>query len=716
MKDELPARRITRHQKSAANAGKSSPVSVKSKKATSPKAVKVRSLKPAVDKSKSPQNSRSPKNSKSPKRTSPRKTIARNLRSVHTLETMTPRRETRRAARLAQRSAAAKTINEEPKETSRSSSILQTLKQDVEEQQKSSRANSSEKIHIAPVQYKPPTKDELMLFGEPEENPLMKSKKAEAQTEIVATKNLVDIPQQQFFTDDEDDQDMNDQLQKEKEYMQKTEFIQEEKLNDMGKLFGMSEEEVQAIAEKQKTQIQKMKEESVLFGDGNVEEFQKNEPFAPVAQVAEVQNEHIMQPEAAKKEDFEMQNVEEKEKSFEIEVAEAPAEPELTPAELEYQKKQEELNRQIEDIKRQIKIQQEEQEAYEKDAQAKAKTEAQRPAEVIQVHQPAPENQEMESEEVHEIQVIKKPKGENIKLPEKYELLLKFVHEIDQAINMLQIRSNSSTFSNIKQMIETQTNRQFNMTHFQQILSLSPSLFLHKWEMKHSKLELIIQAPANIDQLAQGLETIASEQPYFGKISEKSINLREKAVKSLLVQKCICELEKSSQLVSTDSAISMSLITNEQVSDIALAELKEQPRQVKKTSMNDFISTHDKQQIYVQALEEAKRDEVITKMPQPIESDGTSSDDELDDSSEEAAKRANKFGVSTGISPATVQAIQFKQKAENEMKTKTADLLVQQDTQKNIETLMKISEQIKSFFQMEMGSKKFLNKLIDSMM
>jgi len=121
--------------------------------------------------------------------------------------------------------------------------------------------------------------------------------------------------------------------------MQKTEFIQEEKLNDMGKLFGMSEEEVQAIAEKQKTQIQKMKEESVLFGDGNVEEFQKNEPFAPVAQVAEVQNEHIMQPEAAKKEDFEMQNVEEKEKSFEIEVAEAPAEPELTPAELEYQKK-----------------------------------------------------------------------------------------------------------------------------------------------------------------------------------------------------------------------------------------------------------------------------------------------------------------------------------------------------------------------------------------
>ena len=68
-------------------------------------------------------------------------------------------------------------------------------------------------------------------------------------------------------------------------------------------------------------------------------------------------------------------------------------------------------------------------------------------------------------------------------------------------------------------------------------------------------------------------------------------------MKAILVQKCVSELEKSSQLVSTDSAISMSLINNDQVSDIALAELKEQPRQVKKTSMNDFIQTHDKQQV-----------------------------------------------------------------------------------------------------------------------
>ena len=239
---------------------------------------------------------------------------------------MTPRRETRRAARLAQRTAQVKSIDE-PKEAPKTSKILETLKNDVEVVQKSSRASSAEKVPVAPVVYKPPTKDELLLFGEPEENPLMNTKKCEAQTEIVATKTLCEVPQQQVFTDDEDDQDMNAQLQKEKEYLQKPEFIREEKLSDMGKLFGMSEQEVQAIADKQKTMQQKMKEESVLFGDGNVQEFEK-----------EVQNDHIMQPEQ-KKDDVEMQPEAEKEKSFEIEVAEVPAEPELTPAELEYQKK-----------------------------------------------------------------------------------------------------------------------------------------------------------------------------------------------------------------------------------------------------------------------------------------------------------------------------------------------------------------------------------------
>lgn len=121
-----------------------------------------------------------------------------------------------------------------------------------------------------------------------------------------------------------------------------------------------------------------------------------------------------MEPKA--KNDFEMLPVE-KEKSFEIEVSEVPAEPELTPAEIEYQKKQEELNRQIEEIKRQIKIQQEEKENYEREAQAK--------------------REQAEIQIVLQVEMAPSLQPSNVKLPEKYELLAQFANQIDQALNML---------------------------------------------------------------------------------------------------------------------------------------------------------------------------------------------------------------------------------------------------------------------------------------
>lgn len=207
--------------------------------------------------------------------------------------------------------------------------------------------------------------------------------------------------------------------------------------------------------------------------------------------------------------------------------------------------------------------------------------------------------------------------------------------------------------------------------------------------MKQGKLELVIQVPA----------TAESQEALVGQMQGDVISQRDKAVRAMLQKRCIDEAQKEG------------VITNEEVTDIPQTELKEQPRQMARTSMADFIQTHDKQKVYKQALE---REEATTKVPAPMQSDGTSS--EHSDSSEEAARRANKFGVKTGISQATVQAIQFKQKAENEQKQKTSDLLEQQDSQKNVETLLKISEQIKSIFQFELSTKKFLGKVLETMM
>ena len=49
------------------------------------------------------------------------------------------------------------------------------------------------------------------------------------------------------------------------------EIIPEEKFKDMSQLFGMPESEVMEIAEKQRQQIQKIKDENKLFGESSDE-------------------------------------------------------------------------------------------------------------------------------------------------------------------------------------------------------------------------------------------------------------------------------------------------------------------------------------------------------------------------------------------------------------------------------------------------------------
>ena len=67
----------------------------------------------------------------------------------------------------------------------------------------------------------------------------------------------------------------------------------------------------------------------------------------------------------------------------------------------------------------------------------------------------------------------------------------------------------------------------------------------------------------------------------------------------------------------------------------------------------------------------------------------SNNDSELD-SSEEALNRSKNFNVATGVSPQTINAIQLKQKIENEAKDNQEIFLKKQETQKKIEELFKI--------------------------
>jgi hypothetical protein len=63
------------------------------------------------------------------------------------------------------------------------SNVVQIQKKDIAEDKESEKSNEKSSRSNSPkesAQWVPPTKDEIMLFGECEENPLMKAKKAEA--------------------------------------------------------------------------------------------------------------------------------------------------------------------------------------------------------------------------------------------------------------------------------------------------------------------------------------------------------------------------------------------------------------------------------------------------------------------------------------------------------------------------------------------------------
>ena len=58
-------------------------------------------------------------------------------------------------------------------------------------------------------------------------------------------------------------------------------------------------------------------------------------------------------------------------------------------------------------------------------------------------------------------------------------------------------------------MIAESYKRSFKERHFQYFLTVAPGLFLHKWEMKKGRLQLMVEIPAdaadqmNHEELAQ---------------------------------------------------------------------------------------------------------------------------------------------------------------------------------------------------------------------
>lgn len=118
------------------------------------------------------------------------------------------------------------------------------------------------------------------------------------------------------------------------------------------------------------------------------------------------------------------------------------------------------------------------------------------------------EDQEM-SEQISEVKVYHRQIPLELELPMNQEILLVNQKCLDTAINMAISRQQTATFSTLKPFVEGQSQRTFQMKHIQQILSVVPWMYNHKWEMRQGKPDLVLSFPENIEQLVNREISIA---------------------------------------------------------------------------------------------------------------------------------------------------------------------------------------------------------------
>jgi len=134
----------------------------------------------------------------------------------------------------------------------------------------------------------------------------------------------------------------------------------------------------------------------------------------------------------------------------------------------------------------------------------------------------------------------------------------------------------------------------------------------------------------------------------------------------------------------------------ELIQPIELAQFKEQPKeQASRVSVNDFITKHDTKQEFDKVAKTAQEQDMAMKEAAKANYVPISSDSDRD-SSEEDRARGQSFNVKHGISDATLNAIQYKQGVQKELRQKSQDTIEVETKQKKIDLLVKVAEMVRS--------------------
>jgi hypothetical protein len=100
-------------------------------------------------------------------------------------------------------------------------------------------------------------------------------------------------------------------------------------------------------------------------------------------------------------------------------------------------------------------------------------------------------------------------------LPSHFRNMYNLFCSLDNYISLLKHRRQmvwKVTHSEISKMIEHSLARNFKLSHFQQILTVCPNFFIHKWELRQGKAELLIEIPANVKRILEDMPDSEEEE------------------------------------------------------------------------------------------------------------------------------------------------------------------------------------------------------------
>lgn len=186
-------------------------------------------------------------------------------------------------------------------------------------------------------------------------------------------------------------------------------------------------------------------------------------------------------------------------------------------------------------------------------------------------------------------------------LPSHLRHLFNLFQQLETNLNLLKARKGrwQCKLSELSKMIEGSFHKSFRESHFRQILTVCNWFYIHRWETKGGKIELMIDIPANIKSmllLEPNGEQEEDEEAFEGLLNAEILEMRKKQFSEELVAMSFDFYKENNKDEDIDGLSIKQWPENfdlDEVPGIAEHELKAKPDTQRSESVNDYFKGMD---------------------------------------------------------------------------------------------------------------------------